>query len=526
MNRMFAQQQCVSFEMPPSEYLTQGSVKKVGTILEVASTMDRYYYKAANWVNVPDLAAVPLYSWIPRFEDYLAQAQAQKSEWTLFEWINVVISWDSADGEEILHLARDVLERKEMHRAAQVEARLRKEIQQSPFGITRKGVYFVNWSGDHSAWRGALKLACKSIRADPARTMTAFFSLWKKKKEESLGEKLYEKNRRSLDYTIDNYVDDMTNSKTLREFATANPGKHGIIWQGIRFSRLADAVFERLYVKLEAWVRALSLVEKVLLEKYIYIPSLEHFYRVLKAGWVFLVEMSPESMGGMENTSGFVTYQPRHNPDHTPLAIHLRFRESFNNPDRVVPEENLFFYMIHEVAHLVGDPRHQLQEMADDTSDANEADDIFHPVEFYRIFKLFYAVARSVGFVGIPGGGKEEGDWKLDDSFDDLKAFHDRHRPMPLYTKGTVLEDHILKNNPRKPTDPSSTLESDDDGDNDEDAMKIQSAYYSSLFSRYLGTPVTRADIQTIVAHWRGRGELNACLSDVFSQPTLHTARK
>jgi hypothetical protein len=300
----------------------------------------------------------------------------------------------------------------------------------------------------------------------------------------------------------------------LNAFADRVPGKSIIIWRGVRYTRLAEAVFERLASKMRIWVTALEKTPISLRQEWADDFNINYFLSVLRNKQLFLVE-APAADIYTGETKGhafhaYVSHDTLTASKGDPWCINFVFRESFLNPHDVATEESLFRTLLHEIAHLFLGPEIILRniEVARTKSHLSEEElkRIKHPLEFYRAFRFNYNIAVRAGLIL-----DADETWRSDD---DLVAWHDFHiyDEVPITTNAADLEAQLTREGA------IARGADDDDASDVEDYLDIQSARYSALFSRYLGAPVDRDTIHRIVSHWRKRGQLDGFLNDVFKR--------
>jgi hypothetical protein len=302
----------------------------------------------------------------------------------------------------------------------------------------------------------------------------------------------------------------------LNAFAERVPGKSIIIWRGVRYTRLAEAVFERLASKMRIWAAALEKTPSSLRQEWADDFNIKYFLSVLRKKQLFLVE-APAADIYTGDTKGhdfhaYVSYDTVTASKGDPWCINFVFRESFLNPRNVATEESLFRALLHEIAHLFVGPEivirnnEAAKKVIKSDWSAEEMRRIAHPPEFYRAFRFNYNIAVRAGLIL-----DAYETWRSDD---DLVAWHNFriYHELPTRIDAADLEFQLSREGAiaRGPDD------ADDDASDVEDYLDIQSARYSALFSRYLGAPVDRDTIHRIVSHWRKRGQLDGFLNDVF----------
>ncbi len=363
--------------LPRGTRKSEMSVKIVGTLMDLATeVLGEKYAEAYPFRKV--FEQIPLLSWFPTANFELMTDQE------LANWIfNVMNPTEPRERESVTN---KLLLSPRARESLIVSAKLL--IRGDPIAFSRQGVFIANWTGDHALWREGLIKTIATRNLVDANDLNGLYHEWKKAATPLIQSKLEKRNLRPVIAPGAREEQEM-----LVNFAKANPLSHYMILHGLPHTNLADLVFQRLYGKLQVWLRVVDKSRPVD-QEWTNKRALRMLILAFKSGRFFLVEKGPREFGGTDSHAFTFGLDTRNEKGQPLLAITLGFRKYFNRGSNVYDEETLFQLALHEIAHLL-----QNEHATYRGEDNAKYQDDEHNLSFYRAFIFVYAMAQRAGLV-------------------------------------------------------------------------------------------------------------------------------
>lgn len=372
--------------LPTGTRKSKESAKVVGTLMDLAiEVLGEEGAQEVNWRTY--FQRVPLLSWHFQ-DDFDRMGDRELADWVLQAGDDPVLEYLLAGEDAGSESYRSIVEN---------SARLC--INSDPIAVSRQGVYIANSIGSHSEWRRAMAVAVFRRQLKSAADLEALYKEWKKVATRRTRPKLEKRNGRSI-FAISLEEE----REALIKFAETNHGVHHMILRGLPHTNLTDLVFQRLYTRLEVWVREVERAQPAELE-WVNERALKMFITAFKAGRFYLIEQGPRDFGHTDQAGSTFGYFITPNEQEEPLlAITIRFRMRFTRDGQVYEEEGLFENALHEIAHISQhrNPSH-LQREEEEASDSEFSEGNFqdeaHNLSFYQTFIFNHAMAQRAGLI-------------------------------------------------------------------------------------------------------------------------------